>query len=132
MLPFFDLFAFIRPRPGMRVIDLGCGTGELTAMLPERLPAARAEGADSSAALRAALPRVHERLTFRRADIREIEDFSAYDLVFSNAALHWVPDNEGLLTRVFTQLRPGAQVAVQVPRRGGNRTGGITGEVIQE
>lgn len=121
MLPFFDLFALIRPRPAMRVIDLGCGTGELTAMLAERLPDAYVEGIDASAAmLEQARPRAGERLTFRQADIREMEGFSPYDLVFSNAAFQWVPDNEGLVTRILAELPPGAQVAIQVPRGGGN------------
>ncbi len=133
MLPFFDLFALVLPRPGMRVIDLGCGTGELTAMLSERLVDARVEGIDSSSAmLEQAMPRAGGRLTFRRSDIRAIEDFSPYDLVFSNAALQWISDNENLLTRIVSQLRPGAQIAVQVPKRGGNRTGAIAQEVAQE
>jgi trans-aconitate 2-methyltransferase len=133
MLPFFDLFALIRPRPGMRVIDLGCGTGELTEMLSQRLVGARIEGVDASASmLEQALPRAGERLTFHQGDMREIADFSPYDLVFSNAALQWVPDNESLLARISSQLRPEAQVAIQVPKRGGSRTGAITGEVLQE
>jgi trans-aconitate 2-methyltransferase len=133
MLPFFDLLALIRSRPGMRVIDLGCGTGELTEMLSHRLVDANVEGVDSSPSMLAqAIPRSSERLTFRQADVREIEDFSAYDLVFSNAALQWVPNHEGLLSRVLNQLRPGSQIAVQVPKRGGNRTGVNTREIVQE
>jgi len=116
MQPFFDLLALIRPRPGMRVIDLGCGTGELTALLAERLPDAQVLGVDSSAAmLEQAAPRAGERLTFAQQDAAAIEDFSAYDLVFSHAALQWIPDNEGLMRRILGSLRPGAQVAVQLP-----------------
>jgi trans-aconitate 2-methyltransferase len=122
MEPFFDLVALVQPRPGMCVIDLGCGTGELTAMLAERFADACVEGIDSSAAMLArARAWAGERLTFRQADMRDIEDFSVYDLVFSNAALQWVPDNEELLRRILTQLHAGAQIAVQVPRRGGIR-----------
>jgi trans-aconitate 2-methyltransferase len=133
MLPFFDLFSHIRPRTGMRAIDLGCGTGELTSMLAERLPGSCAEGVDASAAmLGQAASREREGLTFRRADMREIEDFSPYDLVFSNAALQWVPGHEQLLVRIFTQLRPGAQVAIQLPTRSSQPAQAIAGEVAQE
>lgn len=132
MLPFFDLFALIRPRPDMRAIDLGCGTGELTAMLAERLPGARVEGVDASAAMLAqAAPRASERLTFRHADMREVADFSPYDLVFSNAALQWVPEHEQLLERVLTEIRPGAQVAIQLPTRGSQPVQAIAGELAQ-
>jgi trans-aconitate 2-methyltransferase len=117
MQPFFDLVALIQPAPNMRVIDLGCGTGELTAMLAERLPGASVEGVDSSPAmLDQAVRRASERVRFAQRDIAAIDDFSAYDLVFSNAALQWVPDNEGLMHRLFSSLRPGGQVAIQVPK----------------
>jgi trans-aconitate 2-methyltransferase len=119
-LPFEDLLALVRPRPGLRVLDLGCGTGELTARLADILPGALVEGVDSSPAMLAqagpyALARPGA-LSFRQADIRDVVDVSRVDLLFSNAALQWVPDNEGLLARLLPQLAPGAQIAVQVPR----------------
>src|SRR5579883_475882 len=121
MQPFFDLVALLRPDAGMRVIDLGCGTGELTAMLAERLPGALVEGVDSSPAmLEQAAPRANERLSFRLQDIAAIEDFSPYDLVFSHAALQWVPDNEAIMRRILGGLRPGGQVAIQVPKNEGH------------
>ncbi|MDP2313094.1 MAG: methyltransferase domain-containing protein [Pseudomonadota bacterium] len=113
--PFVDLLGLVRPRPGMRVLDLGCGTGELTARLLERLPGATVEGIDSSPAMLAKAP-VVAGVSFRQADIAAIPDVSGVDLLYSNAALQWVPDNEGLLARWLPQLAPGAQIAVQVPR----------------
>src|SRR5262245_34407467 len=107
--PFLDLVALIRPRPGMRVIDLGCGTGEITALLAQALPDSRVEGVDASASMLAeAREREGARLTFRQGLAEEVADFSGYDLVFSHAALQWVPDNEGLLARALRQLSPGA------------------------
>lgn len=116
MQPFFDLVALVRPRPGMRVIDLGCGTGELAALLADRLPAASVLGVDASAAmLEQAAVRAGGSVQFLQRDVATIEDFSGYDLVFSHAALQWIPDNEGLMRRILGSLRPGAQVAVQLP-----------------
>lgn len=115
--PFEDLFALVRPREAMRVIDLGCGTGELTALLAERLPGATVHGVDSSPAmLEKAGPRTHARLDFALADAGAISDFSAWDLVFSNAALHWIPDHEAYFARLLSTMKPGAQLAVQTPR----------------
>ena len=117
MQPFFDIVQLIQPRPGMRVIDLGCGTGELTAMLAERLPGATVEGIDASPDMLAkAAARAGERVSFRQQDIATVTDYSAYDLVFSNAALQWVPGNEQVMERICGTLRPGAQVAIQLPK----------------
>ncbi len=133
MEPFFDLLAWIERRPGMRAIDLGCGTGELTALLGERLDAAHVEGVDSSPAMLAqAAARASQRVSFRLGDIAEVEDFGRFDLVFSNAALHWVPDNAGLMERILGELRPGAQIAVQLPRNGDHPSHRIAHQLAAE
>lgn len=130
MQPFFDLVQMIQPRAGMRVIDLGCGTGELTAMLAERLPGSTVEGIDASADMLAkAAPRAAANLTFARRDIADIDDYSAYDLVFSHAALQWVPDNEGMLQRICGSLRPGAQIAIQLPKNENHASHRLAAEV---
>lgn len=117
MQPFFDVVAMIQPGGVGRAVDLGCGTGELTVMLAERLPEATVEGLDSSVEmLERAGERAGERVSFRQQDIAAIGDYSGYDLVFSHAALQWVPENEHVMARMLAQLRPGAQVAVQVPK----------------
>lgn len=116
--PFFDLMALVHRKPRMRVADLGCGTGNLTEKLAQALPEADVLGMDSSAAmLQTAVERARPGLRF--ADAR-IEDFAAagtaeYDLVFSHAALHWVPDHAHLIPRLMTRLKPGGQLAVQLP-----------------
>jgi trans-aconitate 2-methyltransferase len=110
--PFADLLALVRVRPGMRVIDLGCGTGELTARLAEALPDSDVEGLDNSPAMLAEAP---AGLRTRCADMQAVADFGPYDLVFSNAALQWADDHDAFLERLLGELGPGAQVAVQVP-----------------
>jgi trans-aconitate 2-methyltransferase len=119
-----DLLALVRPVPGGTVVDLGCGTGELTARLAEHTGAATTLGIDSSPAMlerAAAHETAHEsgqatgRVRFRRGDITDFAATGEYDVVFSNAALHWVPDHASLLARLRDALRPGGQLAVQMP-----------------
>ncbi|HJQ84239.1 MAG TPA: methyltransferase domain-containing protein [Candidatus Binatia bacterium] len=114
--PFFDLLALVRPRPGARVVDLGCGTSELTRVLHERLGAAETLGIDSSAAMlekSAALAAAG--LRFERADIADLDAKRRWDVVFSNAALHWLPDHEALFAGLGRALADGGQLAVQMP-----------------
>lgn len=133
MQPFFDLVGLIVPVGIGSAVDLGCGTGELTAMLAERLPEAWIEGIDSSAAmLEQVAARSGDRIGFRQADVGALADFGGYDLVFSNAALQWIPDNEGLLHRLLGTLRPGAQVAVQVPTNDGHPSHRLAAEIAAE
>lgn len=116
--PVADLLALIDKRPRMRVVDLGCGPGNITRKLLDALPEAELLAIDSSAAMlaRAAeLPRPG--LTYAQ---RTIEDWAAeegarFDLVFSNAALHWVADHATLLPRILGRVAPGGQIAVQLP-----------------
>jgi trans-aconitate 2-methyltransferase len=130
MQPFHDLVALVRPLAAMRVVDLGCGTGEQAAMLAEGLPAATVEGVDSSPAmLEQAAERQSERVSFRLADIASITDFGGYDLVFSNAAMQWVPDNEAVMQRALSTMHPGAQIAVQVPKNEGHPSHRIADEL---
>jgi len=114
--PFFDLLALVRPQDGMRVVDLGCGTGKLTRTLHERLQARDTLGRDRSArmldeARAGALPHG------LRFEVGTIESFDGvgYDLIFSNAAFHWVEDHEALVRRLTGALAPGGQLAFQVP-----------------
>jgi trans-aconitate 2-methyltransferase len=116
--PFFDLLALVRPRPGMRVVDLGCGTGALTAQAHRLLAARETLGIDASPAmLEKARPLAGGGLSFREGDAGGFGPGTAgaWDLVLSNAALHWVPDHAALLPRLVAALAPGGQLAVQVP-----------------
>jgi trans-aconitate 2-methyltransferase len=114
--PFFDLMALVRPRPGMRVVDLGCGTGELTRRLHEGLAASETIGLDSSPTMLARSEAVAGGgLSFRLQEIATLEPTERYDLVFSNAALQWVPDHVDLLARLTALVADGGQLAFQVP-----------------
>jgi trans-aconitate 2-methyltransferase len=114
--PFFDLLDLVEPCPGGRVVDLGCGTGELTRSLHERTGAANTLGIDSSQTMLAqSAPHVGDGLTFELADIAEWTPSEPVDVVFSNAALHWIDDHDALFARLTGAVAPRGQLAVQVP-----------------
>ena len=113
--PFFDLLSLVRAVPGGRVADLGCGGGELTVQLHRRLEAAETLGLDSSPAmLERAAGLAAGGLRFELGDIAGFGT-GGWDVIFSNAALHWLPDHEALLGRLAAGLNPGGQLAVQMP-----------------
>lgn len=90
------------------ILDLGCGDGQLTARLAARVPRGRVLGIDASAGMLQAARR-HEggNLQFLQKDIGELDFIDEFDVVFSNATLHWVPDHARLLDNVFRALREG-------------------------
>jgi len=115
--PFFDLAGRVRPdRPG-RVVDLGCGTGALTATLAARWPDAQVEGVDSSPEMIAeAAPReIAGRLRFAVGDVRGWRPAAPVDVLISNAVLQWVPEHVALLPTWVGALSHGGWLAFQVP-----------------
>ena len=125
--PFWDLVALIRPRPQMRIADLGCGTGELTRALHEKLQARETIGIDNSPSMLAKAPSAPG-LQFRNQSIESFNE-SGFDLIFSNAALHWVADHESLFARLALL---GAQIAVQMPANDDHASHVVAAEVARE
>lgn len=116
--PFWDLAALVQPRPGMRVLDLGCGAGALTAALHQALGAEATVGVDHAPGMIQAWPTDRPPgLSFVEADILRLSDAveGPFDLIFSNAALQWVPDNHAVLAALRPLLAPGGQLALSVP-----------------
>jgi trans-aconitate 2-methyltransferase len=115
--PFDDLLTLCDPVPGGRVVDLGCGTGDLTRILHADLQAAHTVGIDSSEAMLARAIESYadvEGLTFEKGDITTWLG-EELNLVFANASLQWVDDHLNLLARMRTALVPDGQLAFQVP-----------------
>jgi trans-aconitate 2-methyltransferase len=112
--PFYDLLALVEKRLNLKVIDLGCGTGELTRQLADALPNSKVTGLDSSPQmLEKAASYASQNLRFVQGDQAELTD--EWDLIFSNAALHWSENHAELIPNLYRRLNPGGQIAVQVP-----------------
>jgi trans-aconitate 2-methyltransferase len=113
--PCHDLVARIPLAAPGRVIDLGCGPGNSTAVLAERWPDAEIVGLDSSAEMVARARADFPKVDFLESDIGSWQTDEPFDVVFSNAALQWLPDHRGLLPHLHSQVAPGGVLAVQVP-----------------
>lgn len=112
--PLDDLLSLIAVRDGLRVVDLGCGSGEITARLAAMLPGSDVLGLDSSAEMLAqAASLARPGLRFEQGDIAALD--GTWDLIFSHAALQWVPDHAALIPRLLERLAPGGQFVCQVP-----------------
>ena len=114
--PFHDLVSLIGSRPIGTAVDLGCGPGELTRLAADQLGCTSMTGIDNSASM---LAKSEEHagggVTFRFGDIGSWTSSADVDLVLASASLQWVPDHAGVLRRWTAGLRPGGQLAVQVP-----------------
>jgi trans-aconitate 2-methyltransferase len=112
--PFLDLLARVDCRAPRRVVDLGCGPGNLTALLAARWPSAAVEGVDSSPEMISRAASVNG-VAFRVEDARSWQMPADADVVISNAALQWVPGHQELLLQWAASLPTDGWLALQVP-----------------
>lgn len=118
--PALDLLSRVGLREPRVVVDLGCGAGNVTRYLRERWPDVRHTriiGVDSSPEMLARAAKAESNAEWVRADVAAWEPAEPVDLIFSNAALHWLPDHERLFPRLMGFLRPGGELAVQMPNQ---------------
>ncbi|MEA9414730.1 methyltransferase domain-containing protein [Flavobacterium sp. PL02] len=130
--PFFDLIAHIQDKPNMKVIDLGCGTGELTNMLSEKLTNPSVKGIDSSKEM---LEKAKEftSIQFDQKTIEEqINTGEKWDLVFANASIQWIDNHQELFPKIISLLNPDGQLAIQMPCQNENLLNQIVIELVQE
>jgi trans-aconitate 2-methyltransferase len=111
-----DLIARIPKLDYATIYDLGSGTGHLTRILADTFTNAKVIGVDSSPEMLAEAGREFPALEWQQADIQAWSPPVAPDLIYSNAALQWVPEHETLLPSLLKKLRPGGVLAMQVPR----------------
>jgi trans-aconitate 2-methyltransferase len=114
--PFVELVARVGAASPETVVDLGCGPGNLTALLRERWPAADIRGLDSSPEMIDQAHAVDPSIAFEVADLRTwASEGDPVDVLVSNATLQWVPDHLDLLPALVDRVTPGGWFAFQVP-----------------
>lgn len=105
------LIVELKLRGDERVLDLGCGDGVLTALLAELVPNGGVIGMDASLGMiETAQKHQVNNLRFLQADIRELPFANEFDVIFSNAALHWIKDHRPLLNQGYNALRRGGMI----------------------
>lgn len=131
--PFVELVARIRAESPARVVDLGCGPGNLTRLLADRWPEAVVRGVDSSREMVEVARRDVPGLDFEIADLRDwLHRGEVVDVLVSNATLQWLPDHLELLPALADRVRPGGWLAFQVPANAGEPSHTIRGELAAE
>ena len=113
--PALDLLARVPLAAPSRVVDLGCGAGNVTVVLKRCFPTATVTGVDGSAPMLARARIAVPDCDFSQADIAAWAPDEAPDLIYSNAALHWLDEHEVLFPRLLGTLAPGGVLAVQMP-----------------
>ena len=113
--PSIDLVGRIHVDRPRTVIDLGCGPGNSTAVLRNRWPDAKISGLDSSAEMIRTARQSYPEIEWITADAGEWKADAPFDVVFSNALLHWLPNHEVLCRHLLGQVAKGGALAVQLP-----------------
>lgn len=111
-----DVLAQLDPKPGERILDLGCGPGQLTAQIAER--GAEVVGVDVSPEMIGQARQNYPNLRFVLADAAKLEFAAEFDGVFSNAALHWMLDADAVARGIWRALRPGGRFVAEMGGRG--------------
>jgi trans-aconitate 2-methyltransferase len=117
--PALDLIARIPAERPQTVVDLGCGTGNVTRVLRSRWADARITGVDGSPQMLAEARQTGMDIVWEQSDLAAWNPPEQFDVVFSNAALHWLDDHPVLFARLCAKVAAGGALAVQMPRNFG-------------
>lgn len=125
-----ELVDLLAPQAGERVLDLGCGTGHLTAEIAAR--GAEVIGVDSSPSMIAQARQNFPKLTFQLSDARSFHFDEPFDAVFSNAVLHWIPEADRVAASVAAALKPGGRFVLEMgAKRNNERIVAGVGDVLR-
>jgi trans-aconitate 2-methyltransferase len=113
------LVELLAPQPGERILDVGCGTGQLTDEIAQS--GARVAGIDNSAGMIGQAKRNYPELEFHQGDVREMRFRNEFDAVFSNAVLHWVRDAEAAVAAIAGALKTGGRFVAEFGGYGNTR-----------
>ena len=113
--PALDLLARIPAVAPETVVDFGCGTGNLTPLILRRWPNARLTGVDGSREMLAKARVDYPHTSFIQADVGTWRPPQPVDVLYSNAALHWLDEHEVLIPALLAAVKPGGWLAIQMP-----------------
>src|SRR5438477_11059753 len=130
--PAVDLLQRVPLPSPARVVDLGCGTGNVTALLRARWRAARVTGVDASPAMLERARASDPGVDWQQADVATWAPPAPVDVLLSNATLHWLEHHATLFPRLVTAVAPGGALAVQMPRNFGEPSHTSIYEVARE
>jgi trans-aconitate methyltransferase len=111
-----SLIEWLQPKEGENILDLGCGTGELTSQIAAS--GAKVTGLDASASMIASAQEHFPSITFKVGDATNFLLSESFDAVFTNATLHWIRQQEKALDRIWQHLKPGGRLVLEMGGKG--------------
>jgi trans-aconitate methyltransferase len=113
------ILSFLNPKPAETILDLGCGTGDLTKEI--FLTGARVKGVDSSSDMITKAKAKFPEIEFHQMDARELKFDDKFDAIFSNAVLHWIPQKEIVISKMYSHLNDNGRIVLEFGGKGNNQ-----------
>ncbi len=110
------ILSYLQPKPGETILDLGCGTGDLTKEI--FISGANVTGIDNSAEMILTAKSKFPEIEFYQMDARELSFNVQFDAIFSNAVLHWIPEKETVIKGMYSVLKEGGRIVLEFGGKG--------------